>query len=704
MFVTLKHISPKTKILFVTILFLLLPSAFLIYLGLQSVREKAEYLRANYRGINALVRDKIEREILRLEEALATSLKGPAKKFQSAQELNSWLRGMEDRSTWLRHPFLINAEGAVISTSASVGWEKQTRSQELDRLTGTEDFQAAEKAEFVQKDYSGALRFYKNALGNVTTAAARAYVLSRIGRCYLKLGEYKEGINQYDKVLALSDKDPRLGSLPYSVLALSQMGEAYGLLNEKAQQVTTLLQLYDLLLSHPWDLESGEYLYYLKMTSEQIESYLKTTQLDSASALRYEELKDREKEVLEEIRFVDFVRQNLVSRIQLELGRGSISESQPQHVSDLLDNSLVQVGFLALPTSLQASGVLALAYQIDVDNVFSSLIPEVLPSVDLGRDIVVVILDEKERVQYSGEKISSSEYLVTESFSQIFPSWKVALFHRGGESIEQLVSKEKRVYLALFLGIIVLMAIGVFVTMRAASHELEVARLKAEFVSNVSHELKTPLALIRLFGETLETGIVVDESKRQEFYSIIRKESERLTHLINNVLDFSKMDEGTKEYVLEDVDIVAIVRSTLEAYKFHLRDLGFEFVTALPAEPIVTLVDKDAISQALLNLLANASKYSAERKYIRVEVSRNASSVLISVEDRGVGIAREDLPKIFDKFYRVRTGVSRNACGTGLGLTLIKHIAEAHHGTVEVQSELGKGTIFTMKLPLQLGR
>jgi len=204
-----------------------------------------------------------------------------------------------------------------------------------------------------------------------------------------------------------------------------------------------------------------------------------------------------------------------------------------------------------------------------------------------------------------------------------------------------------------------------------------------------------------MFGETLDTGIVTDEKKRREFYSIIRKESERLTHLINNVLDFSKMDTGVKEYNCEKADLVKVVRSSMEAYKFHIRDLGFEIESELPGELVVTKIDKDAISQALLNLLSNATKYSEDRKFIRIEVRKNSTSALISVMDRGRGISKEDLKKIFDKFYRVKTTNAQKTRGSGLGLTLTKHIVEAHGGTIEVESQVGKGSTFTIEIPLE---
>ncbi len=221
---------------------------------------------------------------------------------------------------------------------------------------------------------------------------------------------------------------------------------------------------------------------------------------------------------------------------------------------------------------------------------------------------------ENDSLLYIQQNLPISNYLVAENFNQIYVSWQVALFDGTGKSIEQLTRNERVLYLVLFTGIIFIMLIGIVFMVRAVIHESEVSRMKSEFVSNVSHELKTPLALIRMFGETLDEGIVTDEKKRREFYSIIRKESERLSHLINNVLDFSRMDTGAKEYYFEEADLVKVVKSSLEAYKFHIRENGFEIESELPDETVMLKIDKDAISQALLNLLSNAVKYSDEEK------------------------------------------------------------------------------------------
>jgi len=277
----------------------------------------------------------------------------------------------------------------------------------------------------------------------------------------------------------------------------------------------------------------------------------------------------------------------------------------------------------------------------------------------------------------------------------------VALYDPDGKSIEQLAGKESQLYLILFLGIIVVMLIGIILMVHAVIRESEVSRLKSEFVSNVSHELKTPLALIRMFGETLDSGIVTEEKDKQKFYSIIRKESERLTHLINNVLDFSRIDAGVKEYNFKEADLVEVVRGSMEAFQFQISDSGFKIESELPDESIILKIDKEAIAQVLLNLLNNAVKYSEEEKYIKVTLCKDSASALISVIDHGVGISGEELKKIFDKFYRVPAVKTKETQGTGLGLTLAKHIVKAHGGKIEVESEVGKGSRFIVRLPFE---
>ena len=697
---SLKHINSKTKILFFVFILIMAPCAILSYLSLQSINQKADNLRAKYKGTVSLVRDKLESEVFRVEANLRNSVTELFFKPDNDTGLKVWLRNIESENPAFKNLFLVNTEGGLISSSVSLGWNIIPEPRNLINPQAATNFNMAEKAEFIRKDIVDAIRFYRMALTHTKSSRENALLLSRIGRCYFKTGQYKTGINEYEKILELENKEVTIGNIPATIIAFSQIIDGYKALNVEKEQYTFILDLYQQLIKHPWDLLGGEYLYYLKSASSEIRK-LEVSKINIDSAQRkIENLKIAENRLFEKISFIELINQNILPEIEYELSHGPPSESQSFNISRNVYDSTIQIGFFKLPSAFQQSELFALGYQFKEDYILSILFSEILTSVELGKDVFVGILSDKDSLLFIQHNHPVSNYLVADNFSKLFVSWKVALFDIDGKSIEQLVGKEKQLYLMLFAGIIIVMVIGIVVMVRSVIHESEVSRMKSEFVSNVSHELKTPLALIRMFGETLDTGIVTDEKKRREFYSIIRKESERLTHLINNVLDFSKMDSGVKKYYFEEADLVNVVRSSLEAYKFHIRDNGFEIESLLPDESVMVKIDKDAISQALLNLLSNAVKYSEEKKYILVKVSKDSTSALISVKDSGIGIAQEELKKIFDKFYRVPAAMGKEKRGSGLGLTLAKHIIEAHGGVIEVESEVGKGSKFTVRIPL----
>lgn len=253
----------------------------------------------------------------------------------------------------------------------------------------------------------------------------------------------------------------------------------------------------------------------------------------------------------------------------------------------------------------------------------------------------------------------------------------------------------------LILGVLsVLMIGGLVLTYRSVNKQVAFARLKSDFVSNVSHELRTPLALIRLYAETLELGRITTAEKKHEYYSIIRKESERLTALINNILDFSRIEAGRKEYDFRETDIAELVRNTLDSYRFQIEQQGFALEEQIESGIPRVRVDREAIARALVNLVNNALKYSDNEKFLGVKLYREQSVLKLEVIDRGIGIERDEQTRIFEKFYRTCDPLVHNTKGSGLGLSLVRHITQAHGGEVEVESTPGRGSKFTLSLPL----
>jgi signal transduction histidine kinase len=216
-------------------------------------------------------------------------------------------------------------------------------------------------------------------------------------------------------------------------------------------------------------------------------------------------------------------------------------------------------------------------------------------------------------------------------------------------------------------------------------------------VANVTHELKTPLTSIRMFAETMRMGRIKGKIDQEEYLSIIVNESERLTRLINTVLDFSKIEQGKKRYNLIKTNISKVVQSAIYAMEYSLKEAGFDLKSEIE-QNIQTKADADAIEQAVLNLMSNAVKYSNSNKEIEVKLFSKDCSIFIQVADKGIGIPESEQKKIFEKFYRAHTGHEKDTGGAGLGLTVVQHIVDAHNGKIELESKVGEGSTFTIVL------
>lgn len=240
---------------------------------------------------------------------------------------------------------------------------------------------------------------------------------------------------------------------------------------------------------------------------------------------------------------------------------------------------------------------------------------------------------------------------------------------------------------------------------RSTAKELELARLKSEFVSTVSHEFRTPLMSIRYLSEMLNAGRVKGEDKKKIYYGKINKESERLSRLIENMLDFSKIEAGIKKYTFEDLSIKDLVEEVSGRFKEYMANKEVTLKCEIAANLPAIRADREATSRALFNLLDNAVKYSAKDPVVNLRARPEGDRVFLEVQDMGPGIPKAEQKKVFEKFYRSADPAHRNIEGSGIGLTLVGHIVKAHGGDVMMESDVGKGTRVTLQFPvLRKGR
>ena len=273
----------------------------------------------------------------------------------------------------------------------------------------------------------------------------------------------------------------------------------------------------------------------------------------------------------------------------------------------------------------------------------------------------------------------------------------------GNRTIAAIAESSSRPQLALMAMLALVMAAGIFFVAGAAAREVRLAELKSNFVASVSHDLKTPLALIQLFAETLELGRVRTPERAAEYYRIINGEAKKLTRLIENMLDFSRMEAGLRPYRTAPADLGEVTRDVVARLQSQFEQGRFNVVTRVePGLPSVD-IDPGAVQQAIENILANAMKYSREERDIEVDVARAGGDVAVRVTDHGIGIAKRDLRLVFRKFYRVDSGLGGGPQGCGLGLAIVDHTMRGHGGAVSVDSEPGRGSTFTLAFPIPAG-
>jgi two-component system phosphate regulon sensor histidine kinase PhoR len=322
---------------------------------------------------------------------------------------------------------------------------------------------------------------------------------------------------------------------------------------------------------------------------------------------------------------------------------------------------------------------------------------------DAGPDRLINVVDNNNRILFGERMDEAGEFIVSLRFPSTFYKWRVQLAPRSAALFTER-SRTQRFSQAMLIPLaFAVIVFGLVVLYMAMVRERRLNRLKSEFIANVSHELKTPLSLIRMFGELLSMGRITDEQKTKRYHEIILRETERLTALIDKVLDFAKIERGKSAYEFQETDLTELVERAVDIYRHRIDEAGARLECKVEEGLPPLMIDPHAITLALINLIDNAVKYASGTDVIGVEVGRRDSEVSLDVYDRGVGIPAPYLKRVFDRFYRYqRDGEgSGSQRGSGIGLSLVRHIAEAHGGSVIVTSTPGVETRFSVKIPLQ---
>ncbi len=335
--------------------------------------------------------------------------------------------------------------------------------------------------------------------------------------------------------------------------------------------------------------------------------------------------------------------------------------------------------------------------QLNLTNILAHLQAVVRTPDSVRADASVTLLNDAGRPVAGGG--GAGRPFVVSDIGPALPHWRIGVHLQNPEAL----TRGARTLTLMFglIALVMLAAIGIGSALIASDlhRQVTLARQKTDFVSNVSHELKTPLTSIRMFSELLSEGKVTDEAQRKQFLQIIATETARLTRLINNVLDFARIERGERKYRIERCNLKEVVRETMELYRPQLEAASLTLQATVPERPVEVYGDGDALAQVFVNLLSNAEKYSGQGKEITVELAVRGPNTELRVLDRGVGVPRGCEEKIFEQFFRANDSLSSGIQGSGLGLTLARQIARAHGGDIRYEARDGGGSCFVIVLP-----
>jgi len=575
-------------------------------------------------------------------------------------------------------------------------------------LSSPAEFQVAQRLEFRQKDYLGALAAYRRALKKVNDPRLEGLVLNAIARVQRKSGLLQEAVSTYEEIVRGHGGTIIPGGMPLGPSARLEISALSRELKDFPKSLQTSLGLYKSLLGREWILERAEFDFFVERAKTLAEEVLAGQPAGLDVAAYQSELKTLEAEEAEQrdktermIAFEEDAGPALESK--LGVGADQTNPSFSRFPLDIRNNSYF-VSMARPAASPGDASIDAWGFIIDAENLRENVLRPALRNEFPSGEMTWTVKTKDGAIIISSENSPAGPVTSRASFVSNTPDWHLEFHQPPPRLIRTFLLSRRGLYSFVFLLIAGILAFGLVLTIRSVSHELELARMKSDFVSTVSHEFKSPLTSIRQLSEMLQSGRVPSEERRQQYYDVLLEQSERLALLTDNILSLAKIEEGRAEFAFETTDISALLANAVSSFQERVRHEGFDIELNIQGRIPHAAVDRTALSQAITNLLDNAIKYSGDSRKVAVSASAEEQFVVIAVQDFGVGIKKGDIDRVFERFFRGGDELTRTVKGSGLGLTLVKEIVEAHRGKVLVESEPGKGSVFSIRLPLSQGK
>jgi len=710
MFESLKSaIRRQKKLILIFLLTIFLPSVTLSIFGIIALRNERyrieRQLREEQLDFVNLIKSNINQKIIELENELQYLVRTPSFINKYYPEIITLIENHLEKNH-LSGQFFVVFNG-------NEPWFPPFRAEGTRYTPGTvEEFtdlqnkklEQAENYEFLQNNYQRAITFLEELLKVTEDKNLQGQLLNRIARNYMKQNDFDEAIAIYSQIIRdFPDSRTSSGTL-LPVTVRLQLVECYLRSGLKEEALQETLRAFEEIIRNYHNLSENQFSAYASLAREKFRSisdeYPEIISSDTNYINDFNNLNTLYEKNVNEWNVINSLKNECIPDISRELMQNG------EYVENILryskkigsEDFLIISSFIPDETQTLAQGVAG----IKINNTFleDSLLTDIINNAGGNTDESLNISDLSGRIIIGNKTAFAEANEITSFFDDNFPPWRIEV--SGNQTRPFLFTGiYKSFYFWTILTMIAILVFGIVIIGRTIAHEKEVLKLKSDFVSSVSHEFKTPITSIKALTERLLEGTVKDSKRIREYYSVISRDSENLSRLVENILDFSKMEEGKKQYNLEETDFKEWLEETVPDFFSKVTRREFKIHTNINEQPVPVKIDKNAMKLAINNLLDNAVKFSSEDSEIKVVLKKQEHNLLLKIIDDGVGIPKNEQVKIFEKFYRGENASRQSATGTGLGLTIVKQIVEAHGGEVMVESEPGKGSTFNILLPAE---
>jgi len=687
------HPALRMRVILVFLIAVLIPTIFLGYIGLTGIeseqRLQKQIAERNLENSLELAARQLETEFNNeVNNAFTTITTG-----LSASSFNIFSEAPFLRQNGLiRDVFLLDNEYKIIYPPSFLDTDLNSFSSSYVQIRENEHLQRGERFE-LNGQFEEAINEYNRGRLLTDNRALALTFLIRIARCEVKSGRIQNAISTYSEIIHFDIDKENNSELSRKLIAYQQLLHLMESFNSDLAR-ETLVSFYEYLVQNYVYLQKAQFDFYLN----NIHAYVSKNEQEFNDEItgKLALLKNQESKIKSLTELHYRVQTQLIGSLRASLNYTDFNDSFliEQAESDGLEYLLA-----IKPAGSDNSYVLLTLDRSAINEFLISFTYEY----EYGQNFQIALKSENGWIDSTlietGIEVSLSKNL--SSFQWFYPGLTLALIVPEEAIMGGLFSENINLYYLYVVTIILIIVLGLFFLFRDIYREEQLYRMKSDFISNVTHDIKTPISTMRTLAENLSEGWIKDPASQQEYFTILTRESERLSQVVENILEFSRGEAGKNHYEMKVVSLDELVHKIAERFKTTIQGKNVSFKATIPQNLPEAFCNPDRIEHAVLNLLDNALKYSGDHKEIELTAGVKNGHLQVSVRDNGFGIKKNEQDKIFQKFYRIESSNGQNKPGSGIGLSLVQDIVNQHDGNITVDSKMGEGSTFSISIPIK---